>query len=220
MAEFTTELMTECIECGKNIKNIYQRCYTCYSEHQKTDEIVTNDTVEPSEGELFLQEYFDSEGIAYKVEVPIVGLKNDPKAYRLADFYLPNYGIYVEFLGNWFVSEKEKNRYREKRRVYLENDIPCIFLYPENLGIIDFIIPTRAIKEFKKHNLTKSLWIFRMKFLWLYKSDNILLFAALFSLLIFLNISWERDLNFILGVIAILCYQVYTVYKFYNKKLK
>lgn len=220
MTEFITDSMTECIDCGKHIKNIYQRCYSCYSEHQKKDAIFSEDNDGPSEGELYLQEYFDSEGIAYKTEVPIVGLRNDSKAYRLADFYLPNYGIYVEFLGKWFVSDAERSRYREKKRVYLENDIPCIFLYPENLGIIDFIIPSRAIKEFKKHKLTKSLWLFRMKFLWLYKQENIMFFGILFLLITLGNFTWEEDMNFILIVIAILCYQIYAVYKFYNKKLK
>ena len=212
--------MAECIDCGKFIKDIYERCYDCNNERQNKGKNSKDEKNEPSEGELFLQEYFESEGIAYKIEVPIMGLKNDPKAYRLADFYLPNYGIYVEFLGKWFVSENEKNRYREKKKVYEDNDIPCIFLYPENLGIIDFIIPSRAIKEFKKHKLIKGLWLFRLKFLWLYKQENIILFLILLSLIIWGDFVWEENSNFILIVIAILSYLVYTTIKFYNKKLK
>jgi hypothetical protein len=212
--------MAECIDCGKDIKNVYERCYTCNNEYQNNREVLKVKDDEPSEGELFLQEYFEREGIVFKSEVPILNLKNDPKLHRRADFYLPYYDIYVEFLGKWFVSEKEKNRYREKKRVFKENDIPCVFLYPENLGIIDFILPNRAIKEFKKHGLTKALWLFRLKFLWLYKQDNILLFFGLVFLMAWGNFIWEEDSNFILIVLSILIYQVYTIIKFYNKKLK
>ena len=211
--------MAECIDCGKHIKEIYERCYSCNNENQKIPSS-SEEKNEPSEGELFLQEYFDSEGIAYKTEVPIIGLKNDSKSYRLADFYLTNYGIYVEFLGKWFVSENEKERYREKKKVYQNNNVPCIFLYPENLGIIDFILPTRAIKEFKKHELIKGLWLFRLKFLWAYKSGNIVLFLFLLYVLVFGDFNWDEDANWILGMIGISCYQVYTIYEFYMKKLE
>ncbi|TLP75683.1 hypothetical protein [Maribacter sp. ACAM166] len=210
--------MAECIDCGKQIKDIYERCYSCNNENQRPPSS-SEERNEPSEGELFLQEYFDSEGIAYKTEVPIIGLKNDPKAYRLADFYLPNYGLYVEFLGKWFVSEKEKERYREKKKVYSDNDIPCVFLYPENLGIVDFIIPSRAIKEFKKHGLIKGLWLFRLKFLWAYKNGNIVLLLFLLYVFIFGDFKWEEDTNLILGIVAIICYQIFTIYQFYRKKL-
>ena len=212
--------MAECIDCGKPIREIYERCYSCNNERQNLIPISIEESNEPSEGELFLQEYFESEGIAYKTEVPILGLKKDSKAYRKADFYLPNYGIYVEFLGKWFVSENEKNRYREKKKVYEDNDIPCVFIYPENLGIINFILPSRAIKEFKKHSLNKGLWLFRLKFLWLYKSENILFFPILLSLITFGNFTWKEDTGFILGVMVILAYQIYAINKFYIKKLK
>lgn len=212
--------MANCIDCAKEIKDTYQRCYNCNNEFRKTSSVSVKEENEPSEGELFLQEYFESEGISYKTEVPIIGLKNDPKAYRLADFYLSNYGIYVEFLGKWFVSENEKERYREKKRVYEENDIPCIFLYPENLGIIDFILPSRAIKEFKKYELNKGLWLFRLKFLWMYKSENIILAILLLSALIFGSFTWLEDSNLILIVLGIVIFQIYNISSFYNKKLK
>ncbi len=211
--------MAKCIDCGKQIKDIYQRCYSCNNKNQKTAKSPKEEANEPSEGELFLQEYFESEGITAKREKPIIGLKNDSRLHRKADFYLSNYGIYVEFLGRWFVSEEEKNRYREKKKVYQDNNIPCIFLYPENLGIIDFILPTRAIKEFKKHGLTKGLWLFRLKFLWAYKSGNIVLVLFLIYALVFGDFKWEEDSNWILAMIGISAYQVYTIYQFYKKKL-
>jgi len=212
--------MAKCIDCAKEVNGTYKRCYNCNNEFRKTSASSEKEEIDPSEGELFLQEYFDSEGISYRTEVPIMDLKDDPKSHRRADFYLSNYGVYVEFLGKWFVSESEKERYREKKRVYKENDIPCIFLYPENLGIVDFILPTRAIKEFKKHGLKKSLWLFRLKFLWLHKNENILLAIILLSVVLFGGFKWQEDSNLILIVVGIVLFQIYNTLSFYNKKLK
>ena len=53
----------------------------------------------------------------FETQVKIVrNLKGDSKSYRVADFYLPRYDMYVEFLGQWDVNEDARNRYREKRK--------------------------------------------------------------------------------------------------------
>ena len=75
-------------------------------------------------------------------------------------------------------------------------------------------------KEFKKHELIKGLWLFRLKFLWAYKSGNIVLFLFLLYVLVFGDFNWDEDANWILGMIGISCYQVYTIYQFYMKKLE
>jgi hypothetical protein len=210
--------MAACVDCGKQVQDSYERCYSCHNESKKKD-VSYDQPNEASEGELFLREYLESEGIKYKTEVQIKGLKKDSKTYRIADFYLPNYKLYIEFLGKWFVSDNEKNRYREKKKVYEENNIPCIFLYPENLGIIEFILPTRAIKEFKKHKLTKELWMFRLKFLWLYKREYITLFLFLFFVFVWADFTWKEDLKIKIGLIVILLLLGQSVYSFYKKKL-
>lgn len=96
-----------------------------------------------SEGEEFLELYFDAERYTYESEKEIRNLKGDSKSYRVSDFYLTNYGVYVEFFGRWNHSKEERERYREKKNVYRKNNIPCIYLYPENLGVIDYIFESR-----------------------------------------------------------------------------
>lgn len=110
-----------------------------------------------TEGEKYIKEFFRETGLKYEQQIPIRDLSYDSKAHRVADFYLPKYGVYVEFFGHWNTSESHKESYREKKRVYKLNKIPCVFIYPENLGYIEFSFDHRimeTLKEnFKENNL-------------------------------------------------------------------
>ncbi len=109
-----------------------------------------------SDGEELIEEYFDAEGIEFKPEVKIENLKGDKIPYRKADFYLPQYKTYVEFFGRWN-TEHNREKYNEKKRIYAENKIPCVYLYPDNLGILSFIFKRRLKMELKKHNMKLQL---------------------------------------------------------------
>lgn len=117
---------------------------------------------ERSEGEVLIEEYLEEKNIDYDPEVEIHNLKDDEAKFRVADFYLPQYKVYMEFFGRWNVSEKAKNKYREKIRVYKENKIPCIYLYPDNLGILDFIFPKRLRQTLKIHKLKSQLFKYNL----------------------------------------------------------
>ena len=112
---------------------------------------------QPSEGEQFLADFFDSVGIKYESEKRIDGLKNDTKQYRTADFYLPRYKVYVEFFGLWNNNGNGNEKYRHKRDVYRVNSIPCVYIYPENLGIIDYAFDKRLQMILEQYNLKKEL---------------------------------------------------------------
>ncbi|HCN82404.1 MAG TPA: hypothetical protein DIT07_02125 [Sphingobacteriaceae bacterium] len=47
--------------------------------------------------------------------------------------------------------------YLHKKEVYYQNRIPCVYIYPENLGIIEFTFDRRIQKVLEKHNLKKEL---------------------------------------------------------------
>ena len=117
----------------------------------------------PSEGELFLKSFFRENGIKSHSEKVIRGLNNDNHDYRVADFYLPRLKMYVEFQGLWNNTKEDRERYKEKMRVYGRNNIPCIYIYPENLGIIEYAFHSRMLKELKKHKM--KLELFKYKFL-------------------------------------------------------
>lgn len=111
----------------------------------------------PSEGEKIIQMFLDEEGIKYKPEEEIYGLKNDYEHHlRRADLYLPRYKVYVEFFGQWNV-DREKPRYKEKKAVYKDNKIPCVYIYPENLGTLKYLFYMRLKKELETHNMKKEM---------------------------------------------------------------
>lgn len=63
--------------------------------------------------------------------------------------YHTKYKIYIEFLGKWN-SEEGRKKYAEKMRIYELNKIPCVYIYPDNLGILGFIFRRRIKKELQK----------------------------------------------------------------------
>lgn len=85
-----------------------------------------------SDGEEAVANTLRRMNIKYKREYKIEGLKSDTKKFRVADFYLPEYDIFVEYEGEWY-HPREKQRYKEKQRVYTLNNIKCIYIYPNDL---------------------------------------------------------------------------------------
>tara|TARA_R110000868_G_scaffold113428_3_gene304450 strand:+ start:543 stop:1118 length:576 start_codon:yes stop_codon:yes gene_type:complete len=174
---------------------------------------------ESSEGEAFLEDYFRGEGITFEAEKPIVGLRNDSKTYRKADFYLPKLDIYVEFLGMWNNTKEDRERYREKKEVYFMNSIPCIYIYPENLGIIEFTFPRRAMQALKKHQKNKELLRYKLSNLWLHKRESAVYFSIALAILIFGTFTWEEDYGVIVFFIVVMFYQVYNITDWYRRNL-
>lgn len=127
-----------------------------------------------SEGEEYIADFLDSENIKYEAQARIHALKNDLKQHRDADFYLPQYEVYIEFFGQWNI-ESQKPRYRDKKKIYKLNKIPCVILYPENLGIIEYVFHKRLINEFKKYKLKNALLKYRLYELWKDRNENLIL---------------------------------------------
>lgn len=137
-----------------------------------------------SEGEIFLQEFFSEQGIFAEYNKKIDFLKGDRKSFRVADFYIPRYDLYVEFFGLWNISDEQKARYREKKDIYDKNNIACIYLYPENLGIIEYLFDYRAMKELKDRGKKKHLFRLRYDIVSSKSKFAFLIMAALLGLMI------------------------------------
>ena len=103
-----------------------------------------------SEGEELIEEFLGEKIIEFKREVDILNLNYDDAYYRKADFYLPRYKVYIEFFGK-YNTEKGRIKYQKKKEVYEKNRIPCIYIYPDNLGALEFIFKIRLRKELKKY---------------------------------------------------------------------
>ena len=103
-----------------------------------------------SAGEELIAEFLEEKGIKFQPQFKIPNLKGDDVDYRIADFYLPRYKIYMEFLGKWG-EEESRIKYNHKKKIYEKNGIPCVYIYPDNLGIFDFIFRRRIREVFKDH---------------------------------------------------------------------
>jgi hypothetical protein len=175
-----------------------------------------------TEGEAYISEFFKEIGIKAKAQAKLENLKGDNKAYRLADFHIPRYNLYLEFLGQWNVSDDAKARYREKKQIYTKNNIPCIYIYPENLGIIEHAFNYRAKDELKKFKMTKELFLFRKdRFM---KDRGDLFFWLLLSTLVLFLMEYKthpENNALIVGVlISIIVYQLWRLLRGYMKYFK
>lgn len=171
-----------------------------------------------TEGEEYIKEFFEIKKIQYKSQQPINGLINDSKSHRVADFYLPKYKIYVEFFGQWNV-ENQKERYREKRKVYWDNKIPCVLLYPENLGILDYIFEHRMIYILKFYKLKSELRRYRYKIFRHDISQNII-YLVFGIAMVFLSYPWKKDRLWLISGCSIVAYQLYLFIRHYHKLFK
>ena len=99
-----------------------------------------------SPGETAIRANLEKLELKYRQEEKISNLSDDTKQFRTADFYLPDYNIYIEYLGGWDSSEKEKERYRDKKRVYDANGIDCIYILPKHLNYVINVIAVKILK--------------------------------------------------------------------------
>jgi len=83
-------------------------------------------------GEESIKDFLEVEGIRFKQEIEIPNLKGDTKKWRRADFYLTQYDVYFEYLGRWN-DKKAQKEYKEKMKLFQDNNLSCIYLYPDEL---------------------------------------------------------------------------------------
>ena len=161
----------------------------------KLDNKMYNNADEITEGEEFIAHFLRSDWIKFHTQVKIENLKDDIKSFRMADFYLPNYKIYIEFFGRWNVSEEDKAKYRKKKKVYSKNNIPCIYIYPENLGTIGYTFDYRLIKELNKYNMDRQLLRYRLKLLLSDKGSSFFWLLASIVMLLFTDYDSNTESN-------------------------
>ena len=98
-----------------------------------------------SDGETAIKNALLKLGIKFEQEAKIIELKGDTKSFRRADFHLPEYGVFIEFFGGWDSPTPEKRaeerkRYIEKKQIYEKNNVPCIYVYPNQLHYARHVI--------------------------------------------------------------------------------
>jgi len=167
-----------------------------------------------SEGEEYIYDYLSNK-FTFSWQKETKPLKNDSKSYRKADFYLEKYGLYVEFFGYWNVSEEAKEGYREKKRVYDANNLPCVYIYPENLGILPFLFKRRAIEALRKNGKLKKLKKYRWKLFFDFIFEEWVR-PKTFLILLGLGFFISTGIFLFYWGAAALLYVIYLVYKLYK----
>lgn len=81
--------------------------------------------------------FFEKHSIDYEYEKTLTldGIKTHP------DFYLPKYGVYVEFWGLVRVDSKYSGVMIGKKRLYEKHKIPVISLYPKHFRNLEDVFP-------------------------------------------------------------------------------
>ena len=176
-----------------------------------------NQKPERTEGDIFIEEFLKYRSIKFNVEEKIDNLKGDNKIYRVADFYIPKYKVYIEFLGRWNAGEEAKEKYKDKMRVYTKNRIPCIYIFPENLGIMDFTFNYRLRKTLNEYNLRRELFKFNTElFLEDHLGDMLGFLLAIVLLIVF---QFDREAGlFWQSCLVVTLWAIYKFYKILDRK--
>lgn len=201
-------------DCSSTTEHPGGYCYSCYLKNNETKNGINKQkhfTTEykPSEGELFIEDFLKNYDIKYKTQVKLDGLRGDKASYRVADFFLPKYDIYIEFFGQWNTPEN-KDRYKLKKDLYFRNKIPCLYLYPENLGILPFVFDKRLQEVLNTYSLKKNLRKYRL--FKLYQGDIVRLLLIGFCIMILAitdyKIHPENNNAIFMAAFSIIAYQI------------
>ena len=88
--------------------------------------------------------YFTENGIRYEREAVV---QSSSRVFRRIfakpDFYLPDFGIYVEYWGSVHAGREYVQQMRRRMAVYNRNDIRFISIFPEDLGKLGLVFRAR-----------------------------------------------------------------------------
>lgn len=198
-----------CEDCGVEINSNFKRCYSCHQLSIGKN----NFKHKESEGEEYIAIFLTELGIDFNKQVEIHNLKNDKKYFRVADFKLTKFNVYIEYDGNF---HNDRERYAEKKQVYESNNIPCIYLYPENLGALPFFFDKRMEAALKKYNRFTELRKYRWFKFFNGETNRLLGVGVIILFLIYLFTTGELSVEFVLFLGGIGIYQIFCIIKAYR----
>lgn len=109
-----------------------------------------------TEGELFVAKYLQAQRIRFEPQLRIDVSRGSGKGYRIIDFFLPEFNVYLEYNGQWDVNEWHRNRYRQKRKELLDYGLTLVEIYPNQLGIIEYSFPVKMIQALSSGSRTNG----------------------------------------------------------------
>jgi len=110
-----------------------------------------------SEGEKQIERLLRRCGLVYRYEYPLAVVERGKTRIWYPDFFLPEYGIIIEYGG--LDGEGYKAGVRYKKSVYEELGLPAIFVYPDSFRgywPARFLAEIEAIEEGRVKNLARA----------------------------------------------------------------
>jgi hypothetical protein len=83
---------------------------------------------------------------------PFVNIRLEP------DFFLPEFNVFVEYWGMIEDERYKKESYDFKTKLYKENDIDLISLYPRNLNNLDWDFTSKLLELIKRREGNNRKW--------------------------------------------------------------
>lgn len=159
----------------------------------KRKNVSQTDQYSPTSEEMYIRNYLEGQGIKYKAEYILENLFGDEKNYRKVDFYLPTFEVYVEYFGMYNSTKATRSEYDKKAKVYIKNSIPTIFIYPHELGFLDYAFHTKMLRLLRTKKFRNNYIMFRYKFTrYLAEGKSYLFLASLFSLYLALVFAFQN----------------------------
>ena len=147
----------------------------------------------PTSEEMYIRNYLEGQRIKYKAEYKLENLFGDDKSYRKVDFYLPRLKVYVEYFGMYNSTKVIRSEYDKKAKVYIKNNLPTIFLYPHELGFLDYAFHTKMLKLLRTKKFRNKYIMFRYKLSrYLVEGKGYLFIGSLFSLYLALVFAYHN----------------------------
>lgn len=120
-----------------------------------------------SKGEKQIAEYFERKNIKFYLH-PVIKLQKtfwifQPPFMKIKirpDFFLPEYNVFVEYWGMIEDSEYKKKQFDFKKKLYFDNSIDFISLYPKNLqgDNLDWVFTQKLLDLFKTREGISQHW--------------------------------------------------------------
>ncbi|MFH1399722.1 MAG: hypothetical protein ABIG95_06460 [Candidatus Woesearchaeota archaeon] len=76
--------------------------------------------------------------------IPFINIRIEP------DFFLPEFDVFVEYWGRIDDPEYKKKSYDPKKRLYKDNVLDLISLYPKNMDNLDFVFTSKLLDLIKE----------------------------------------------------------------------
>jgi hypothetical protein len=128
------------------------------TEYERPGKALRAEEIDGKHG-LRIARFFNENGIRYEHDTVAQGYRRAfGGGFAKPDYYLPDYGIYVEYWGLAHESHDYVQKMRRKMSAYNRHNIKFISLFPEDMGKLGLVFRARfrEIAGFEPHAFPRA----------------------------------------------------------------